>query len=267
MVDDEALQAYYGRGEELDRLSQGVGRVEFLRTIDVVGRTLPPPGAVIADIGGGPGRYTDWLVESGYEVVHRDLIADHVEHVKARHRTGVDAAVGDARDLDLADDSVDAVLLLGPLYHLYDRDDRLRALAEARRIVRPGGRVHGAAISRWATRMDGMLVKRVHLVYPVIAELIDEVERTGVMPPLHETSFTAYTHTAAELRDDVAACGLVLESLVSVEGISFALSDIDERLDDPDERALLLDSLRAVESVPDLIGVGPHMLASAQKRS
>jgi hypothetical protein len=73
--------------------------------------------------------------------VHRDLVADHVDRVRARHPPGtptgdrLDAAVGDARRLDLDDASVDVTLLLGPLYHLPDLGDRLAALTEAARIV------------------------------------------------------------------------------------------------------------------------------------
>src|SRR3954454_1008005 len=121
-IDADALHAYYTRGDEHDRLATGVGRVEFARTVEIVGRTLPAPPSVVADIGGGPGRYTDWLVEEGYTVVHRDLVGDHVARVAARH-PDVDTAVGDARALDLHDASADAVLLLGPLYHLRAASD------------------------------------------------------------------------------------------------------------------------------------------------
>jgi SAM-dependent methyltransferase len=194
-VTDPALQAYYARDEERDRLGSGVGRVEFCRTLEIIDRTLPPPGSVIADIGGGPGRYTDWLVDAGYEVIHRDVVAAHVDQVRVRHDGRVDTALGDARALDLADDSVDVVLLLGPLYHLEDRQDRLKALSEARRVLRRAGVVHAAAISRWAARLHGMLVQRVHVEYPVMSGLIDEVERTGTLPPLHDSSFSGCAHT------------------------------------------------------------------------
>jgi SAM-dependent methyltransferase len=263
--EDSAMQAYYARDQERDRLGFGAGRVEFARTIEVVTRTLPRPPAVIADIGGGPGRYADWLVAAGYRVVHRDLVAHHVEHVRSRHGAAVDAAVGDARTLDLDDGSVEVVLLLGPLYHLVAPDDRVRALREARRVVRSGGVVHAAAIARWTARLDGILVSRFHHQHPVLLELVDEIERSGVLPAAHQGGFTGYTHTPQQLRDEVAAAGLELESLVALESISFALGDIDARMDDPDERALLLDTLRAIESVPDLIGLGPHLLATARR--
>jgi SAM-dependent methyltransferase len=265
-MDDRALQAYYGRDEERERLAGGIGRVEFWRTVEIVQRTLPPPGAVIADIGGGPGRYTDWLVDAGYRVVHRDLVCHHVDQVRDRHGNGVDTAIGNARALDLADESVDAVLLLGPLYHLADADERVQALREARRVVRAGGAVYAAAICRWAPRLDGMLLQHVHVQYPVMSKFIDEMERTGVMPPLHDTSFNGYIHRPDELRGEIVASQLEPESLVSVEGVAFALADIEDRMDDPDERTLLFDVLRELESVPELLGVGPHLLATARKR-
>lgn len=260
----EALHAYYERGLEADRLLSGNGLVEFLRTTEVISRTLPAAGSV-ADIGGGPGRYTDWLVERGHEVVHRDLVPLHVDHVRRTHADRVDTGVADARALDLAAESVDAVLLLGPLYHLEDRADRLTALREAGRVVKPGGYVYAAAISRWAPRLDGMLIERTHLSYPVIAEWVDDAEATGVMPPVHEASFNGYSHRPQQLADEVSDASLVLEALVNLEGVSFALGDLQQRLDDAAERTLLLDTLRATESIPELLGVGPHLLAVARR--
>lgn len=262
---DAALQAYYARDLERDRLATGVGRLEFARTVEIVGRTLPAPPAAVADIGGGPGRYTDWLTGRGYRVHHRDVVASHVEDVVRRHGPDVDAAVGDARDVDLGDGSVDAVLLLGPLYHLTGSADRAQALAEAVRIVRPGGVVHAAAITRWATRLDGVLVNRAHVPYPAILDALGEAERTGVMEPIHDAAFTGFTHTPELLRAEVEASGLALDSLVAVESVAFALGDLDARMDDDGERALLLETLRAVESVPELLGAGPHLLATGRR--
>jgi SAM-dependent methyltransferase len=139
-----AMRAHYERGEEEARLAiSPPGLLEFERTKEIVLRHLPPPPAVVADIGGGPGRYTHWLADLGYQVIHRDLMPLHVDQLQQARVAGasIDSAVADARDLDLADASVDAVLLLGPLYHLNQRRDRVAALAEARRIARPGAPV------------------------------------------------------------------------------------------------------------------------------
>ncbi len=157
--------------------------------------------------------------------------------------------------------------MLGPLYHLRNAEDRGAALAEAKRIVRPGGVVYAAAISRWAPRLDGMIVQRINERYPIFGELVDEVEATGAMPPIHESAFTGYTHRPDQLREEVQDARLRVESLVAVEGIAFALPDVTERLDDPVNRAYLYDMLRPLESVPELLGLGPHLLVTANSRS
>ena len=143
MADDPALDLlhrHYERGLEEPRLSEPLGSVEFARTLEVAARVVPPPPAVVGDIGGGPGRYALEFAARGYTVVHRDLVPLHVEQLEAASgglAERIDTGVGDARHLDLDDGSVDAVLLLGPLYHLVDRDQRVLALREALRVARP----------------------------------------------------------------------------------------------------------------------------------
>ncbi len=264
-----AMHEYYERGEEADRLIRtGAGRLEFERTQEIVLRALPPSPATIADIGGGPGRYTVWLAGLGHRVLHRDIVPLHVEQVldMAGNGTAIQTAVADALSLDLADASVDAVLLLGPLYHLEDRADRVRALREAARIVRPGGPVFGAAISRWSARLDGMLRNRIYEKYPEAPELIDGVERTGLLPPLGPRSFCGFTHRPEQLREEFQAAGLTVADLVCVEGGSFLLQDIDDRMADESAWEVVLAASRAHERVPELMGLGPHLLATGVRR-
>lgn len=258
------LEAYYARGGEADRLTiDGQGALEFERSKEIIKRRLPALPAVIADIGGGPGRYACWLAEQGYRVEHRDLIALHVQQTRASAGPLVRSELGDALDLDLPDASVDAVLLLGPIYHLRRRADRITALREARRIVRPGGPVFVVAISRWAPRLDGDFHQRLYRKYPTASDQISGVERAGWMPPLYPGSFTAYCHRPGQLRAEVRAAGLDLGDLVSVESAAFMLPDLAERLADPVDRKVLFDGLRAIERVPELLGAGPHLLATA----
>jgi SAM-dependent methyltransferase len=263
-TDQAELRAHYELGAERDRLAVGGRRLEFIRTTEIVLRRLPAAPAVVADIGGGPGRYALWLAELGYQVEHRDLIPLHVQQLAAETAGlgKVRTTVGDARELDLADASVDAVLLLGPLYHLRARPDRVRALAEARRVVRPGGPVFAAALSRWAPRVSGELRERLYEGYPHIRELSGDVERTGVLPPLHPGSFSGFCHRPQQLRRELRAAGLTVADLVSVEGPAFLLGDLSERLDDPVAREVVLDTARAVERVPEMLGIGPHLLAT-----
>ena len=268
MSTPEELQGHYARGEERGRLVTPSGQVELARTREIVERHLPQAPAVVADVGGGPGRYSLWLAERGYTVHHRDLVTLHVEQLTADAAAGgltVESAIADARALDLPDASVDAVLLLGPLYHLPTREDRVAALAEAARVVQPGGPVFAAALSRWAPRLDGQVAHRLADEFPVIDEAVDVVERTGRLIPLVEGSFSGYCHRPDELRDEVLDAGLECVDLVGVEGIAFALADLEERLAAPKARAVVLNAARALERVPELLGLSPHLLVTARR--
>lgn len=259
------MREYYERGGEAGRLDEPRGELEFERTKEIILRHLPPPAATVADIGGGPGRYALWLAGLGYHVLHRDMIPLHVEQLA--EASGADprirSAVADARRLDLADDSADAVLLLGPLYHLGQRRDRLQALAEARRVLRAGGPVFAAAISRWAARLDGILRARVYETYPQAEAELAAIEATGRIPPLFPGSFCGYAHRPGQLRAELATAGFQVIDLVSVEGAAFLLDDLGERLASPVSRRIVLTTARAVERVPELLGTGPHLLATA----
>jgi SAM-dependent methyltransferase len=272
MADDPAIDLmhrHYELGLEESRLEEALGSIEFARTLEVADRVLPRPPAIVADIGGGPGRYALELAGRGYRVVHRDLVPLHVEQLRESARglpERVDTAVGDARDLDLDDDSVDAVLLLGPLYHLVEQDHRVRALREARRVARPGAPVLVSAISRWAPRLHGYLAERLYERESFFPELVRVVEESGRLNDSTPGWFTGYCHRPEQLRHEVEAAGLVMEDLVGLEGLAFALGDLADRLADPTGRVVLLECARAIERVPELLGLSPHLLVVARAR-
>lgn len=270
MTDDPALDLlhrHYELGLEEPRLDEALGSVELARTLEVAARVLPRPPAVVADIGGGPGRYTLELAALGYTVVHRDLVPLHVEQLRTRSGAlaeRVDTAVGDARDLDLDDDSVDAVLLLGPLYHLVEHDQRVLALREVMRVARPGAPVLVSAISRWAPRLHGYLAERLYERATFFPELVHVVEESGRLNDKVPGWFTGYCHRPEELREEVQEAGLVVEDLVGLEGLAFALGDLDERLKNATGRQVVLDCARVIERVPELLGLSPHLLVVAR---
>lgn len=260
---DDQMRAYYEQGKERERLVGPKGALESERTKEILLRRMPPAPAVVADIGGGPGHYALWLAALGYTVVHRDLMGLHVDQLMAFGHPAIRSAVGDARNLDLPDSSVDAVLLLGPLYHLPDREDRLQTLKEARRIVRAGGPVFIAVISRWAPRLDGVLQERLYEDNRDFLSLLPEVERTGKLPPVVANGFVGYTHRPSEVAQEVTEAGLRLDDLVGVEGLPLAGADMESRAGDPIAWDVVLDAARATERVPELLGLSPHLIATA----
>jgi SAM-dependent methyltransferase len=254
---------HYARGLEDGRLDSPMGRLERERTQELLQRHLPPPPATVADIGGGTGAYSLWLAARGYEVVHRDLVPLHVEQLRTAaedEAVQIDAAVGDARDLDLPNASADAVLLLGPLYHLRERDGRVRCLSEAARVTRPSGTVVAAAISRWAALLDVVLAKRYGEGDPAFGAVLDGALGTGMLEPLEAGGFSAYCHRPEELRAEAEDAGLRELRLVQVEGPGAYLPDLAARWSEPAARAAILGVSRRTEDVPELLGTGPHLL-------
>jgi SAM-dependent methyltransferase len=260
----DAIGAYYGLGAERERLSSGPGRIERARTEEVLRRWLPAAPARILDVGGGPGTYVGWLAGLGYDVHLVDPVPLHVE--QARAAGAASARMGDARQLDEADASHDAVLLLGPLYHITDRAGRVAALSQARRVVRPGGVVAAAAISRFASLLDGLATGK--LDDPAFAAIVERDLRDGQHrnPTSRPDWFTtAFFHHPDELRSEVADSGLRLEDLVGLEGPAWLVGDVETRWADPHRRERLLAAARAVEREPSLLGVSAHLLAVARR--
>jgi ubiquinone/menaquinone biosynthesis C-methylase UbiE len=175
-------------------------------------------------------------------------------------------AVGDARALPQRDAVADAVLLLGPLYHLLDASDRHRALVEARRVLRPGGVLLGAGISRWASTLDGMV--RDVLLDPIFLRIVEGDLRDGKhYNPSNTVEYftTAYFHRPHELRGEVAAAGFEAVGLYGIEGPGWMLSDFTTRWNDPARREILLQTARLLESEETIVGVSAHMLVVGRK--
>ncbi len=198
-----------------------------------------------------------------------DLTPRHIEQVRAElGSSGVTAAIGDARQLDLSDHSYDGVLLLGPLYHLTERSELEQALREARRVVRPGGLVAVAAISRFASLFDGLA--RGFLFDPEFRRIVAGDLRSGQHrnPGNRPQWFTtAYLHHPRELREEITHAGLDVLDLVGVEGLGGWLAQLAERWDSLEDREVIVDAAREIESEPSLLGLSAHLLAVARSPS
>jgi SAM-dependent methyltransferase len=263
---EREIEAYYGLGDEEKRLDAAGFPLERVRTQLILRRVLPPAPATVLDVGGAAGAYAFWLADLGYTVHLIDPIPLHIEQARraapALARTPLASMrVGDARSLDWPDGSADAVLLLGPLYHLTDRAERVAALREARRVTRPSGIVIAAAISRFASLLDGLM--RGFLAEPAFARIVDGDLRDGQhRNPTSKSEYftTSYFHTPDELRAEISDAGWHLEELVAVEGPgAFA----NAYPGDQGKLASLERSLPLIERVehePSLLGVSPHWL-------
>lgn len=264
------MLSHYEQVDEDARLQQGWGPLELARTQELILRTLQPAPATILDVGGGTGVYAAWLASLGYEVNLVDSVPKHVE--QARHRSQVhnkpiaSMRVGDARRLEEKDGSVDSVLLLGPLYHLTEREDRILCLKEAFRVLRPGGLVFAAAISRFASLLDS--VRNGFFDDPVFAPILDRdltdgQHRNPTDNPAYFT--TAYFHRPGELSRELIAAGFHVDGILAIEGPGWLALDFDDLWIDRAQRQRLLETIRKIEREPTILGVSPHILGVGRK--
>ena len=211
--------AHYESVDEAQRLEKPESEIERLRTQELMLRYLPPPPAVILDVGGGAGVYAFWLADRGYRVHLVDGVPLHISQAEeaASQRGGAPIAsisLGDARQLEQPESSVDGVLLLGPLYHLTERSDRILALREARRVLRPGGVLFAAGINRFASTIVALLED--FIADPQFMPIYEQDLRFGQHHnPTDDPRFftTAFFHYPQELIDEVNEAGFRLDTL------------------------------------------------------
>lgn len=137
------LEEYYNNHDEDGRLLSRHGQVEYLTTMKYIRECLADISAPkILEIGAGTGRYSVTLAKQGYSVTAVELISHNLDILKAKldGTEALTAIQGNAVDLSmLPDASYDLTMVLGPMYHLYTKDDKLKALGEAVRVTKPGG--------------------------------------------------------------------------------------------------------------------------------
>jgi ubiquinone/menaquinone biosynthesis C-methylase UbiE len=142
LEESDPILNYYSKGVERDRLNQDPFLVEGIRTKELISRHLGPAPLKIADIGGGAGYYALWLAALGHQVYLIDPSPVNIGAAKEAdaNRKLTSIEVGDARKLRFQPDFFDVVLMMGPLYHLTERGERLNALSEGHRILKKGVR-------------------------------------------------------------------------------------------------------------------------------
>ncbi|HET7725435.1 MAG TPA: methyltransferase domain-containing protein, partial [Propionibacteriaceae bacterium] len=159
----------------------------------------------------------------------------------------------------------DVVLVMGALYHLQDRDDRLTCLREAHRVLKPGGALVASYISRWASLFDGY--RYGFVADSRFAAILDEDLSSG----RHENSFghpswftSSYFHTPDEIRDELASVRFEGIQVLPVEGFT-SVTGLPDDVRTEAGMEQVLAHLRATETEPALVGVSSHLISISRK--
>ena len=275
------IEKYYNKFHEEHRLTTRHGQVEFRTTLHYIEEAIrwlsdakrrienttdngsqnvvsirpsgySTSGALkIADIGAGTGRYSVELCHRGYDVTAVELVKHNLEILRAKHEN-IKTWQGDARNLSFLDDkSFDITLLFGPLYHLHGDEEKLKALAEARRITKKGGII---------------LVAYVMNEYSVISYCFKEhkwsevAEKGGLSPDFHTicTEEDLYDYVRLEDIDRLnKAAGLERIKIISADGAAdYMRRELNEMSEE--EFQAFCDFQLAIAERPELVGAGSH---------
>ncbi|MBP3655678.1 MAG: class I SAM-dependent methyltransferase [Clostridia bacterium] len=278
---DTAVLAGYNAGIERNRLRSGIGLIEFERTKEILLEKLPKPPAVIYDIGGAYGEYAWWLASLGYEVHLFDLSETNIAMsvgLAAEYPGAAlaDAAVCDARSIPRPGISADAVLLMGPLYSITEYEERILAIRESRRLLKDNGLLFSAALTPYSVLISRIALyhtedskKRRELDDPAVISIIERALKDGcyVNPDKGIASGlgSSHLHTAKALREELASGGFGTLAVHGVMGGAWLAPNLNELLANEETKAVLMKTVRMLDTHDEIIGLSGHLLAVSRK--
>jgi len=267
---DKEILSYYNTGIEKDRLYTDIFQLEKERTEEIILRYIPDHKIKILDIGGGTGHYSFWLKEHAHEVHLVDPVRFNIDEAKkiASEKKNVPESIllAEARELPFEDNSFDLILLMGPLYHLTKKEDRLEALRESLRVLKKGGRMLAAGISRYASLFDGFF--RNLIKDPDFFQIVEEDISTGQHRNFtNKLAYftTAYFHFPEELKGEIFDAGFSVGDMIAIESFGWLIPDFVKKWAEKDYQPLLLESIRRVEKNEDLMSLSAHFMIEALK--
>jgi len=274
-IDNDVL-AGYNAGIEKNRLRTDLGLIEFERTKELLLETLPPTPAVIYDIGGGYGEYSFWLAEHGYEVYLYDISETNIKMAtdlsKEYSCSLMEMDIADARSIERPPESADVILLFGPLYHIVEYNERQLCLGECYRLLKQGGMLYTAAITRYATLLWATTVygkSNILLNENAFYEMVEHEVKTGHHIKKPESAYRgmgrSYFHLPNELKHEIETAGFIDTDIRGVVGPAWLTPDIDRIWADELSRESLMRIVRLCDKEESIMGLSTHIMSISRK--
>lgn len=272
MDSEKSIFDFYNNGAEINRLENGLGIIEFYRSKEIIEGYLGQR-QTIYDIGGGVGKYSQWLAEKGHNVTLIELAPNAVKYAIDSQADNVTykAQVGDARSIDKPNESADIVLLMGPLYHLQSKAERNKALSEAHRVLKKGGLLFAVGISKFSSTTWSLSVygnDNYFIDDDIYMNMLRQELTTGKHNRPEEYPFIiadAYFHTLTELKDEIMCNGFTILNSHAIEGCIWFTPQLNAKWENVDNRSRLLNIIHLTENEETLMGMSPHFMVVAKK--
>lgn len=264
------IELFYNRASEETRLDKGMGVFEFERIKSLVEKYIPTSSSKIIDIGGGTGKYSEWLAKKGHQVHLVEPVAKHIqiaENRANRLKNRFSVHLGEARKLEFPDNYADLIILHGPLYHLQKKEDRDLAICEAKRILKSDGIILGFAINYTASTLVGLLNGLIHKK-PFFDMCKEELIRGMHNPPddFPWLLAEAFYHKPEQLKDEFINQGLAYLNIYAVEGMAWLDKEYFANMLNKKKRRTLMELIQVTENDSYLLPFSPHMMIAVQKR-
>lgn len=264
------IELFYNRASEETRLDKGMGVFEFERIKSLVEKYIPTSSSKIIDIGGGTGKYSEWLAKKGHQVHLVEPVAKHIQIAQNRAnrlKNRFSVHLGEARKLEFPDNYADLIILHGPLYHLQKKEDRDLAICEAKRVLKNDGIILGFAINYTASTLVGLLNGLIHK--KTFFEMCKEELIRGMHNPPDEFPWLlaeAFYHKPEQLKDEFVNQGLTYLNTYAVEGMAWLDKEYFASMLNNKKRGTLMELIQVTENDSYLLPFSPHMMIAVQKK-
>ncbi|ARV07619.1 SAM-dependent methyltransferase [Polaribacter sp. SA4-10] len=263
------LDNFYNKASEETRLEKGMGIFEFERIKELIEQHLSKPNSTIIDVGGGTGKYSEWLSNKGH---HVHLIEPVLKHIKLAEKRAkklkkpFSVAIGEATKLPYKNDAADLVILHGPLYHLQKREDRVAAIIEAKRVLKKGGIILGFAINATASTVVGLMNGMIHA--DSFFNMCKEELTTGIHDAPKDFPFLladAFYHKPEGLKSEFLEQNLNFINLFAVEGMIWLDNEYFANMLDKKKSKTLKALQNLTQNDEYLLPFSPHMMIAVKK--
>lgn len=265
------IEVFYNRASEDTRLEKGMGIFEFERIKSLIAKHTTTTPSKIIDVGGGTGKYSEWLAKKGHQVHLIEPVLKHIKIAKDRSqklKNKFSVHIGESRKLNFPDNFADLIILHGPLYHLQDQTDRKLTICEAKRVIKNNGIILGFAINYTASTLVGLLNGLIHK--ETFFDMCKEELTTGIHNPPDNFPWLlaeAYYHRPEQLKDEFINQGLTYLNIYAIEGMAWLDKAYFSNMLNHKRKKTLLELIKITENDSYLLPFSPHMMIAVKKQT
>jgi SAM-dependent methyltransferase len=265
------IELFYNRASEETRLDKGMGVFEFERIKTLIEKYIPHSSSVIIDVGGGTGKYSEWLAKKGHQVHLVEPIPKHIKLAKNRAnklKNKFSVQLGESRKLEFKNNFADLIILHGPLYHLQKKEDRDLTIKEAKRVLKNGGIILGFAINYTASTLVGLLNGLIHK--KTFFEMCKVELTTGIHNPPSDFPWLlaeGYYHKPKQLKEEFINQELTHLNTYAVEGMAWLDKDYFANMLNDTKKKTLIELTKVTENDSYLLPFSPHIMIAVKKQT